>query len=169
FSRDWSSDVCSSDLPGRVQDLDRSQHPGDRARGAGQADRRRPAHRPRGREGAEARGPQPDAVQRRCRRPDGLPPAFPHRAALGRPPDEGPRPRAHGRRRTTESPGAAHRSRAGLTAYSGPLKMKKAPPATRAKPIRWFTVSFSPRYVTEKIAKTSSVITSCMVFNSAAE
>ena len=39
----------------------------------------------------------------------------------------------------------------------------------KAKPTRWFTVSFSPRYSTENPAKTKRVITSCIVFSSAGE
>ena len=39
----------------------------------------------------------------------------------------------------------------------------------KPNPIRWFTVSFSPSYSTEKPAKTARVITSYIVFSSAAE
>ena len=51
----------------------------------------------------------------------------------------------------------------------GPLKMKKAPPAIIVKPTAWFNVSGSFRYMTESIAKTTSVITSWIVLSSAAE
>ena len=46
--------------------------------------------------------------------------------------------------------------------------MNQAPPKIMAKPTAWFMVSFSPNTVTEKTAKTSSVMTSCSVFSSAA-
>ena len=47
--------------------------------------------------------------------------------------------------------------------------MNHAPPMIRAKPTAWFMVSFSPRKLTEKTAKTIRVITSYIVFSSAVE
>ena len=48
-------------------------------------------------------------------------------------------------------------------------KMKKAPTAMQPKPRRWFHIKGSFRYSTEKTAKTDRVITSWIVFSSAAE